>query len=436
MKTPSFLSKIFRYIDNHESIYIDRLREAIEIRSVTTSVAYQNDVRKMVDWITVQLQNNGFHVTVPKLNTQGIKDPQLPKYWPIILADLFVDTSKKTLLICSNLDVQFSDGTSWKYDPFKMTLDENKLYGKGTANNKSAILCWLHAIEAYQATCEALPVNIKIILHFSETTQVERIREALEQLIKLEKNRFFNDVDYICIGAGYSLNRNHPCIIYDGIYKQVNSIDLDTIKTFAKLDLDFDYLKRVMGVKRLPYSENKIEFLTRWWKFPSFCVHGIEGVSCDSIDRLSIPSTVTGTFSIQLVPNQTIEETKRVILNHIYDKWQTRSSSNRCNVVMDYAVPCWIADIHDPNITAAMHASEFVYNKTPTLVCEGFMVPIASCLHDILKRSLVVIPICSIECAAHSVNEFIDVESYIKGVGILIYSHVISNALERIMIRI
>ncbi|KAF5307828.1 hypothetical protein FQR65_LT18328 [Abscondita terminalis] len=331
MKTPSFLSKIFRYIDNHESIYIDRLREAIEIRSVTTSVAYQNDVRKMVDWITVQLQNNGFHVTVPKLNTQGIKDPQLPKYWPIILADLFVDTSKKTLLICSNLDVQFSDGTSWKYDPFKMTLDENKLYGKGTANNKSAILCWLHAIEAYQATCEALPVNIKIMLHFSETTQVERIREALEQLLKLEKNRFFNDVDYICIGAGYSLNRNHPCIIYglpdliyllngmanqdeiliDGIYKQVNSIDLDTIKTFAKLDLDFDYLKRVMGVKRLPYSENKIEFLTRWWKFPSFCVRGIEGVSCDNIDRLSIPSTVTGTFSIQLVQIKPIEETKR-----------------------------------------------------------------------------------------------------------------------------
>jgi len=53
-----------------------------------------------------------------------------------------------------------SDG--WDSEPFILTERNNKLYGRGSTDDKGPVLGWLHAIEAFQNTGTGLPVNLKV----------------------------------------------------------------------------------------------------------------------------------------------------------------------------------------------------------------------------------------------------------------------------------
>lgn len=53
-----------------------------------------------------------------------------------------------------------SDG--WDSEPFTLTEKDNKLYGRGSTDDKGPVLGWLHAIEAFQNTGNDLPVNLKV----------------------------------------------------------------------------------------------------------------------------------------------------------------------------------------------------------------------------------------------------------------------------------
>ena len=38
----------------------------------------------------------------------------------------------------------------WDYEPFVLTKDGDKLYGRGSTDDKGPVLGWLHAIQAFQ----------------------------------------------------------------------------------------------------------------------------------------------------------------------------------------------------------------------------------------------------------------------------------------------
>lgn len=68
-----------------------------------------------------------------------------------------------------HLDVQpalKSDG--WDSEPFEMTKRDEKLFGRGTTDDKGPVIAWIHALEAFKATGHDIPVNVKVfaIRHF------------------------------------------------------------------------------------------------------------------------------------------------------------------------------------------------------------------------------------------------------------------------------
>ena len=70
---------------------------------------------------------------------------------PVLMGSLGSDPKKKTLLVYGHLDVQPAlkeDG--WDYEPFVLTKDGDKLYGRGSTDDKGPVLGWLHAIQAFQ----------------------------------------------------------------------------------------------------------------------------------------------------------------------------------------------------------------------------------------------------------------------------------------------
>lgn len=75
------------------------------------------------------------------------------------------DASKKTVAIYGHLDVQpaaIEDG--WDTEPFVLTRKDDKLYGRGSSDDKGPVLAFIHAIEALQKSKSGLPVNVKVRL--------------------------------------------------------------------------------------------------------------------------------------------------------------------------------------------------------------------------------------------------------------------------------
>jgi cytosolic nonspecific dipeptidase len=171
---PTWMNDLFTYIEEHQSIYIDRLREAVAIPSVSSNlVQHLSDIENMMQWTAIQHIERLGGTYELRTNPRNTEAQRLP---PILLASFpgiggggGADDKNglKTVCVYGHLDVQpasIEDG--WDTDPFVLTEKDEKLYGRGSTDDKGPALSWLWIIEAYQALHIPLPVNIKIIYEY------------------------------------------------------------------------------------------------------------------------------------------------------------------------------------------------------------------------------------------------------------------------------
>ena len=88
-----------------------------------------------------------------------------------------------------------SDG--WNTDPFTLTvIDNDKMVGRGSTDDKGPICAWVNVLEAHQAQQLDLPVNLRLCFEAME----ESGSEGLDKLVKAAKdNGYFDNVDCVCI---------------------------------------------------------------------------------------------------------------------------------------------------------------------------------------------------------------------------------------------
>lgn len=152
-----------RYIDEHKQEYINNLKEAVAIKSVSAWPDHRNDVIKMMKWAEVKFKELGASTELADIGKQTLPGGSEIPLPPVLLGSLGSDPKKKTVLIYGHLDVQPAlkeDG--WDTEPFVLTEKDGKLFGRGSTDDKGPVLCWLHALQAYKATGIDIPVNLKV----------------------------------------------------------------------------------------------------------------------------------------------------------------------------------------------------------------------------------------------------------------------------------
>lgn len=130
---------------------------------------------------------------------------------PVLVGSLGSDPKKETILLYGHYDVQpalMSDG--WKHEPFTLTHDKetDRLYGRGSSDDKGPILGWLNVIQAHKETDTEMPVNLKFCFEGME----ESGSEGLEELVVKEAKGEFKDVSATCISDSYWLGTTKPCL--------------------------------------------------------------------------------------------------------------------------------------------------------------------------------------------------------------------------------
>ncbi|KAG8239106.1 hypothetical protein J437_LFUL018803 [Ladona fulva] len=175
MDIPQELKTLFSYIDSKKDHFIDNLREAVAIPSVSAWPENRGDIVKMINWTAKKLEELGTEVEICDVNelvriisnitdmkhqAKNESDVKIP---PVLLGILGKDKNKKTVCVYGHLDVQPArkeDG--WNTEPFVLTEKDGRLYGRGATDDKGPVLGWIHALQAYKNTKQEFPVNLKV----------------------------------------------------------------------------------------------------------------------------------------------------------------------------------------------------------------------------------------------------------------------------------
>ncbi|KAJ3193908.1 hypothetical protein HK101_003888 [Irineochytrium annulatum] len=387
------MDKIAAYVNERQAHYVKRLGEVVAIPSVSGNLKNRPDVYRMGQWLKTELVRLGAtDIQMREPGKQMLEDVEvdLP---PIVLGTFGTDATKRTVLVYGHYDVQpalKSDG--WNTDPFTLVEDDQgRLFGRGSTDDKAPIISWLWVVEAHKELGIEMPVNVKVCFEGME----ESGSEGLDDLIWLEKDKYFANVDCVCISDNYWLGTNKPCLTYGlrgvstyaieikgpnrdlhsgvfggtvhepmtdlikimatlvapdgkilipGIYDDVAKVTAAEDAMYENLDFSMkDIHDAIMSTTTIHTSE-KAALMARW-RHPSLSLHGIEGAFYAPGDKTVIPCKVAGKFSIRTVPDQDPARITKCVEEHIKKEFAKLGSKNSCNVKCGHSGKSWVADV-------------------------------------------------------------------------------------------
>ncbi|KAL5291197.1 CNDP2 family protein [Megaselia abdita] len=462
---PNHLKTLFSHIEQNKASYIENLKTACAIKSVSAWPDHREEIQKMVNWTADKLKALGTTIELADVGTQTLPNGTTIPLPNVILGTLGNDPKKKTIVVYGHLDVQPAlkeDG--WDTEPFVLTEVDGKLFARGSTDDKGPVLCWIHAIEAYQKNGMDLPVNLKFVLEGME----ESGSEGLDDLLFARKDDFLANADYVCISDNYWLGKNKPCLTYglrgicyfyvevecakkdlhsgvfggtvpeamadliylmntlvdkdgkiliDGIDKNVAPLLPNEHEIYKDIDFDVTEYKKDLGCKKLHHNEDKTKILMARWRYPSLSLHGIEGAFYEPGQKTVIPRKVIGKFSLRIVPNQTPDEIEKIVCEYVKKQWASRASHNVMTVSMQHGGKPWTEDPNHPHYEAAKNAIKHVFDVSPDMTREGGSIPVTLTLQEATGKNVLLLPVGSCDDGAHSQNEKIDIRNYIEGVS-------------------
>ena len=109
----------------------------VSIQSVSADSKRRNEILKAVDFLSKELKYLGFAV---RLIRKGNSPPMILGIYHLD-NDRGIDGNVKTIGIYGHYDVQPEDPVNeWKTPPFKLTVKNGKIYGRGVADNKGHVI--------------------------------------------------------------------------------------------------------------------------------------------------------------------------------------------------------------------------------------------------------------------------------------------------------
>ena len=115
------------------------------------------------DWVTSRLERLG--ATVERVELDGA--------YPYVLGDLAADRDDAPVLLNFNhYDVEVEPpgpDEAWTTPPFEPTVRDGRLYARGVADDKAALLSRIHAAELLAATGHGRPVHVRFLFEGKRT---------------------------------------------------------------------------------------------------------------------------------------------------------------------------------------------------------------------------------------------------------------------------
>ena len=205
-----------KYIDSHRERFFNELFSLLRIPSISALPEHRKDMQLCAErWRDLLLEAGADRAEVMPTSAS-----------PVVFAEKIVDRSFPTVLVYAHYDVMpEGDLKLWETPPFEPSVRNGKLYGRGSADNKSPLMAHLEAFEFLQKEVGELPINVLFLFEGCE----ESGSLGLPEFLKAHREEWKADLVFFSDGPK---NETNLPIIALGAKGQV-SIDL-TLCTMKK----------------------------------------------------------------------------------------------------------------------------------------------------------------------------------------------------------
>jgi acetylornithine deacetylase/succinyl-diaminopimelate desuccinylase-like protein len=410
------MKKVLAWLTEHDADLVRHLAELVAVPSISTDGAHQQEIDQCAD-LTCRLMREAGLNNVEVLRS-GNSNPYAYGEW-------LGAPGKPTVFLYSHNDVQpINYEADWKSPPWTLTERDGRLYGRGAADDKGAIVVQLGAIAAWLKTHGSLPVNVKMVCESEEEVGYSNLAGFFEQ----HKAKLMSDVIVVCdtenIDTGlpsitYSLRGivsalvevqsgekpvhsgmaggmladaalalnvllsrlywKHGKIPVPGLYDKVRKLTGAERRAFKKLPGSDETWRRDMGVlEGVEFAlEGKAHPHEQTWRRPAVTVIAQEASSIKSASNQVLPKAAA-IVSCRIVPDQDPDEVFAQLKAVL-----TKDPPWNVKVTVKQQGTCkwWMTDPQGPAFEAAMWALKKGYGAKPVAIgCGGsigFVGPLA-----------------------------------------------------------
>jgi acetylornithine deacetylase/succinyl-diaminopimelate desuccinylase-like protein len=188
-----------QYLERNRDRFVEDLKEALRIPSVSAQPQHKNDVERCARHIADHLRSIGMP-RAEVVKTDG---------HPVVYAEWLGALGKPTALVYGHYDVQPPEPLElWKSPPFDPEIRDGKLYARGACDDKGQVYMHLKAIEAHLKTAGKLPINLKLVIEGEEETG----SESLGPFLRARRPEL--DADVILVSDTGMMGPDQPSICY------------------------------------------------------------------------------------------------------------------------------------------------------------------------------------------------------------------------------
>jgi len=439
-------SDIDRYIESAQPEFEARLKEWVEIPTISAEPEHKPDIERGADAAVGYLRSLG--AEAEKIPTPGN---------PVVVGKFTTGPSRPTVTIYNHLDVQPANEPQWRRAPFVFHKEGTRYIGRGSTDDKGPALTALFG--ARYAIERGTRINIQFIWeleeeigspnfeHFmkgkaadirtdsvvvSDTIWIARgkpavayglrglapIRLILETGTKdvhsgVTGGAARNPITEFCrlISECYDVDKGKVRI--PGFYDDVSKPSRTEINNFVASGFSVKQFQKAHELKKMRTGD-AADIATRLWASPTFEVHGIVGGYTGPGVKTAIPYRAEAKISMRLVPNQDAGKILKLVTKFIKER------NPDVQVIPESVLRPYLGPHTGPFADAARDAMRTAFGRDPAFVREGGSIGAVVTMEKYLKAPIVFLGLSLPEHGYHAPNENFDWEQASGGMRMFV----------------
>jgi acetylornithine deacetylase/succinyl-diaminopimelate desuccinylase-like protein len=378
---------------------------------------------------------------------------------PVIRGDWLGAPGKPTLLLYGHYDVQPPDPLDeWESPPFEPVVRDDKIYARGSSDNKGQFFAILKGLEAVMQTAGSLPVNVKWAIEGEEEISGPSLglylRDHQEEMagdaVFVADNNFpapglpavltglrglvYTEIE--AVGASADLHSGtyggaapNPLnalawalgelkdrsgrVQVPGFYDRVIDPTEEEMQSWKRLGIDEDRLLHDEIGSDSFFGEEEFGILHRTYARPTLDIHGIRGGFVGDGPKTVIPARALAKVSMRLVPDQDPNAVYEAFVKRV---GELQSPGVRFSVRPISLDPPVKAAIDGRGVQAAARAFQRGFGREAVFVRMGGSIPVMSAFQSALGVELVASGFGLPDDRLHSPNEKMDLSQFEGGI--------------------
>lgn len=399
--------KALEYFKNNYDGYLEDLKGLVRIPSISANGFDRKNVTAGAEAVAHLARESGL---------QNVEILEVNGSHPYVYGEWLNKKGAPTVLLYAHYDVQpTGDIKKWETEPFEPTQKEERLFGRGSADDKAGVVATLASISSYLKSAGELPLNVKVIFEGEE----EIGSSNLENLINEYREKLF--ADFVVLGDTENYDIGLPAIttqlrgivccdvtvsalsqpVHSGafggpipdpvqslakliaklsnedgkimiphIYEDIAELSKGEKENLRALPFDMEMFRHHSCILDGATLSGEKDFSPneQIWFRPSLSVNAIQASSREQVSNIIVDSA-WARISIRIVPNMDPEKTQNQLVKFLKDNAPK-------NVILDVkplaAVPWWKTNTQHKAFAAIKDALRKGYGKEPVFIgCGG-----------------------------------------------------------------